>query len=453
MGRIFLSAGHGGFENGVRDPGVVAGGTTEAQEMIRIRDLVLSELRSRGFQVVAVPDDLSQIQTLDWINTYSHPGDVAVELQTGGSSNPSIRGVTVFYIAHNPERKGDAELLLWSVLRRVPQFPSRGVKPDTHTGLGRLVFCRWIAVPSLYIEIGYLTNPSDRAILQNRRRDIATGLADGIAAWVKSEHINPAQPLPPGTRVYADIGIRINAQTYGERGILVNGNSYIPIDLADRLGIDLSQLARVRRIRYNNIVYIKAIDLRSFGIAVSWDNPNRSVVLRSISRLYSDQIDRIMGGGYTTEVQLIVFLKAENPDAATRFPQIAKLYREEAMIEGVNYDIAFCQMCLETDFLKFGGIVRPEQHNFAGLGAVGGSSEIASFSSPREGIRAHIQHLKAYASNEPIVQEIVDPRFNYVTRGIAPSVYQLGGRWSDDPQYGDRIVALVRRLYEMSGLL
>ncbi len=54
MTRIFLSAGHGGFENGVRDPGTVAGGTTEAQEMIRIRDLVVGELRSRGLQVISV---------------------------------------------------------------------------------------------------------------------------------------------------------------------------------------------------------------------------------------------------------------------------------------------------------------------------------------------------------------------------------------------------------------
>jgi N-acetylmuramoyl-L-alanine amidase len=77
MGRIFLSAGHGGFENGVRDPGVVAGGTTEAQEMISIRDLVGAELRSLNFQVYVVPDDLSQVETIDWINSYSRSGDVA----------------------------------------------------------------------------------------------------------------------------------------------------------------------------------------------------------------------------------------------------------------------------------------------------------------------------------------------------------------------------------------
>lgn len=453
MGRIFLSAGHGGFENGVRDPGVVAGGTTEAQEMISIRDLVGAELRSLNFQVYVVPDDLSQVETIDWINSYSRSGDVALELQTGGSSNPSIRGVTVFYIAHNVERQKDAQQLLMALLRRVPQFPSRGTKPDTETGLGRLIFCRWITIPSLYIEIGFLTNPQDRALIQSRRRDIAKGIADGILIWIQKEQITPAPPVPSNVTVYGSIGIKINGQSYGEGGILIQGNSYIPIDLVDRLGINLAQLARARRVRYRNIVYLRTIDLRGLGISVTWDNPNRTVVLRSFSRVYAEKIDQIMGNGIATEVQLISFLKASNPLALYPFPELVHLYQEEANIEGVNYDIAFCQMCLETEFLRFGGEVKAAQNNFAGLGTLGGAAETACFATPRLGVRAHIQHLKAYASTEPLVQEVIDPRFHFVTRGIAPSVLQLSGRWSDDLQYGNRILALMQRLYEVSGVL
>ncbi len=454
MGRIFLSAGHGGFENGVRDPGTIAGGTTEAQEMIRIRDLVVSELRSRGFQVIAVPDDLSQTQTIDWINAHSQFGDIALEIQTGGSSNPSIRGVTAFYIAGNSQRKKDAESLLLSLLQQVPQLPNRGAKPDTETGLGSLIFTRWIAIPSLYMELGFLTNPTDRALIQSRRRDIAIGITNGLITWLNNGSITPIPTVPPGTPVYGSIGININGRRYGENGILVNGNAFIPIDLVDKLGLNLSQISnRVRRLRYNNIVYIRAIDLRNFGISVSWDNPNRSVVLRSNIRPYNSQMDQIMGNGLTTEVQLIMFIKTHDSNLINTVPQIAKLYREEASIEGVNHDIAFCQMCLETNFLQFGGILKPEQNNFGGLGSLGGASESAYFPTSEIGIRAHIQHLKAYASHEPLVQDIVDPRFEFVTRGIAPYLQQLSGRWSDDSTYGDQILALVRRLYELSGLL
>ena len=110
-------------------------------------------------------------------------------------------------------------------------------------------------------------------------------------------------------------------------------------------------------------------------------------------------------------------------------------------------------MCLETGFLRFGGDIKPQQNNFAGLGAIGGGTEAASFPSARIGVRAHIQHLKAYASLEPLVQQEVAPRFRFVTRGIAPSVDQLSGRWSADLDYGTKIKALFKRLYESAGFI
>jgi hypothetical protein len=160
-----------------------------------------------------------------------------------------------------------------------------------------------------------------------------------------------------------------------------------------------------------------------------------------------------MGHGKTTEVQLMMFLKANDEKGLQQFPDLPRLYREEGAIEGINYDIAFAQMCLETGFLRFGGEIQSNQNNFAGLGDVGGNAAGASFPSARLGVRAQIQQLKAYASTEPLVQELVAPRFRFVTRGIAPLVGQLSGRWSADPQYGDRILAILRRLYESVGLI
>lgn len=444
MGRIFISAGHG-----AGDPGARVAGTTEAQEMILLRDLILQELRSRNFEVLSVPDDLTMEQTISWINARARSGDVALEIHADAMSNPTTRGASVYYIANNDERKQNAELLLLALLRRVPQLPSRGVKPDTATGVGRLEFCRNVTIPSLLMEVGFLTNPDDRFLIQNRRRDLALGIADGLASWSRGD----GGTVPGTDPTYAPINININNQLYGEKGILINSNAYIPIDLVDRLSIDLTNNTSVRRVLYRGVVYVKAVELRSFNISVSWDSATRTLFLRSILPICPGQFDRIMGHGNTSEVQLIMFLKANNENALALFPDLPKLYREEATIEGVNYDIAFSQMCVETGFLRFGSDIRPSQNNFAGLGAVGGASESASFPSARIGVRAHIQHLKAYASLEPLVQEQVDPRFRFVTRGIAPLIQQLSGRWAADPQYGARIEATLRRLYESAGLL
>jgi hypothetical protein len=311
-----------------------------------------------------------------------------------------------------------------------------------------LQFCRQTAIAAILLQVGFLSSPEDRALLQSRRRDFAIGIAEGLTTWSQAN-----DPQQPTTENYPSINININGQNYLEQGLLINGNAYIPIDLVDRLRIDISKLTNLRRITYRQIVYIKAIELRESHISIDWDSASRTVRLRSISTVCPGQIEQLISNGNTSEIQLQSFLKINNESAITQFPDLPKLYREEATIEGINHDIAFCQMCLETGFLRFGTDIKPQQNNFAGLGAVGGGAEGASFPSARIGVRAHIQHLKAYASLEPLVQPEVDPRFRFVTRGVAQSVNQLSGRWSADLDYGIKITAIIRRLYESANLL
>ncbi|MEM1256310.1 MAG: N-acetylmuramoyl-L-alanine amidase [Cyanobacteria bacterium P01_H01_bin.21] len=456
MAQIFISAGHGGFENGVLDSGSKVDGVTEAQEMIRIRDLIVPELRSRGFQVLSVPDDLSLQQSISWINARNRNGDIALEIHVGAFQNTNVRGATAYYIASNEARKSHTELLLLALLRRVPQLPSRGAKPDTAAGMGRLAFCRQVAPPSILMELGYLTNERDRNLLLSRRRDFALGLADGLASWSRAVTGSAPPTTPPtAAQQFPTVNISVNGGQYDEKGIIVNSNSYLPIDLAERLGVDIANNEDIRRVRYGNVVYIKAVDLREFNISIGWDAASRTVQLKTQSALgiCPGLIDQIMGHGKASELSLMVFLKNNNEQALRDFPDLHKIYRQEGVIEGVNYDIAFCQMCVETTFLRFGGEVKASQNNFAGIGALGGDAAGAAFSSARIGVRAQIQHLKAYASKEPLVQELVDPRFRFVSRGSAVLVDQLSGRWAADPNYGKKIMAMVRRLYESAKLL
>ncbi|MEA5463681.1 hormogonium tapered terminus morphoprotein TftA [Leptothoe sp. PORK10 BA2] len=454
MAQIFISAGHGGFENGIQDLGAKIDNITEAQEMIRIRDLIVPELRSRGFQVLSVPDDLSLQQSIDWINARNQTGDIALEIHVGAFQNTDVRGATSYYIANNDARKAHAELMLLALMRRVPQLPSRGAKPDTAAGMGRLAFCRLVEPPSLLMELGYLSNERDRSMLLSRRRDFALGLADGLASWSRATNGTP-EPSSPAASEFPTVNITINGGVYEEKGIIVNNNSYVPIDLADRLGIDLASNTEILRVRYGNVVYIKTVDLRDFNISIGWDPASRTVQIKSHSALgiCPGLMDQIMGHGNASLVSLIMFLKNNNEAALQDFPDLPKIYREEGVIEGVNYDIAFCQMCVETSFLRFGGDVKSSQNNFAGIGAIGGNAAGASFPSARIGVRAQIQHLKAYASKEPLVQELVDPRFRFVSRGSAILVDQLSGRWAADPYYGEKIMAMLRRLYESAKLL
>lgn len=134
---------------------------------------------------------------------------------------------------------------------------------------------------------------------------------------------------------------------------------------------------------------------------------------------------------------------------ASTIREFAQIFYEEASAEGVRAEVAFVQCMKETAFLKYGGDVLPNQYNYAGIG-VTGAVHGAEFKDVRTGIRAQIQHLKAYASLDRLVNTCVDPRFNLVTRGCAEYVEWLGRQenpngygWATDKNYGYSIVDMM----------
>ena len=159
--------------------------------------------------------------------------------------------------------------------------------------------------------------------------------------------------------------------------------------------------------------------------------------------------EMIMGSGVMSQMQLSSFFMENNPYAdEDKVARLVNLYIEESAVEGVNADVAFVQMCLETGFLRFGGLVSEEQNNFCGLGATGPGFPGVYFPDERTGVRAHVQHLKAYASAEPLAGDLVDPRYDLVTpKGKAPTIHGLAGTWAADPQYGTKLAEMLERLY------
>lgn len=160
----------------------------------------------------------------------------------------------------------------------------------------------------------------------------------------------------------------------------------------------------------------------------------------------------IMGKSNTTVEKMAAFYVARGgvyPEdiymeyGAPTLEDFCQIVYDEAEAEGVKAEVVFGQVCKETGFLRFGGDVEPDQCNFAGIGATGGGAQGASFPDVETGIRAQVQHLKAYASDEPLNQECVDPRFDYVKRGSALYVEWLGiqenptgAGWATGKNYG-----------------
>lgn len=168
---------------------------------------------------------------------------------------------------------------------------------------------------------------------------------------------------------------------------------------------------------------------------------------------------KIMGASTVNAAQMAAYYRSSGKTfpadiyaskGAANIDEFCKIVVEEAAAEGVRAEVLFAQICLETGFLQFGGDVQATQCNFGGLGATGGGVAGNVFPDVRTGIRAQVQHLKAYASTEPLKQTCVDERFKYVARGCAPYVEWLGipdnptGKgWAAAQGYGYNLLRMI----------
>ena len=173
----------------------------------------------------------------------------------------------------------------------------------------------------------------------------------------------------------------------------------------------------------------------------------------------------IMGKSDTSLEQMVAYFEnSENEypkeilgqGGAPDIESFCKIYQEEAEKEGIRAEVAFAQTMKETGWLQYGGDASIEQFNFAGIGTTGGGVEGNAYPDVRTGVRAQIQHLKAYATEEELNAKCVDERYDYVTKGCAPYVEWLGQKenpegtgWATSENYGYDIVEMIRKMKDL----
>lgn len=139
----------------------------------------------------------------------------------------------------------------------------------------------------------------------------------------------------------------------------------------------------------------------------------------------------ILGKSIATSAQMKEYILKQNENFNT---DIVDEMIRAAELEGVRADVVVAQSCLETGNFTFKGDVKEGQNNFAGIGATGNGASGNVFPSIFVGALAQVQHLKIYATKEPLTQECVDPRatnwFKLTKGGTSPYVETLGGSWA-----------------------
>lgn len=175
---------------------------------------------------------------------------------------------------------------------------------------------------------------------------------------------------------------------------------------------------------------------------------------------------RVMGVNRVTAPAMAAWFNTRLPRppgtyaATVPIETLTVMFIEEGAAEGVTGDIAFVQSIVETGWFRFGGSVTPAHNNFAGIGATDSNPAPAVFADARTGVRAQIQHLRAYADPSatsctvpPLSNPCVDPRFHLVLpKGRAPTWNEFGnGNWASASTYAGSILTLFAELLAFAG--
>ncbi|MEW8956008.1 SH3 domain-containing protein [Clostridium sp.] len=216
------------------------------------------------------------------------------------------------------------------------------------------------------------------------------------------------------------------------------------------------------------IIIASSLTISSTALLSSTAYGSENVNTRTYKSTAYSKSNNIMGASEATREDMKNYFNSLNKtdyELQVSPEEFIDIAYEEAELEGVRGDILVAQAFHETGYFTYGhgkGIVKPDYNNFGGIGALNGGTTAAMFKDVREGIRAQVQHLKAYASTEPLKNELVDPRFHLVTRGSAKTLEELGGKWAypgfdrnkypsfeeafkDGETYGQLIYSIIQR--------
>lgn len=192
---IFLNAGHHNL-----DPGhVTDGNIKENEEVKRIRDLTVAELKFQGFKVEVVPDNLTLRQSIDLVNVLGKDLDsglaLDIHLNAHGKVNQIINGTEV-YSGTSVKSMAIADTLSRYIANGLGT-EDRGYKPDTWTAAGSLGWIRQTNMWACVVECCYLTDPQDRAKLMNGgHAKIARGITKAICELFAVPYLSQESETP-----------------------------------------------------------------------------------------------------------------------------------------------------------------------------------------------------------------------------------------------------------------
>lgn len=188
--KVFVDPGHGGG-----DPGAVGvGGLREKDVNLAVGLKVLMKLKAKGIDVVMSRDtdkflELSQISSA--ANTSG--SDVFVSIHAN-SASPSASGIETYYYPGKTASGKLASNVQTNLIKSTGAKDRSAKTADFHV-------VRETNMPSILVETGFVTNPSEAALLKTNSYQelLAQGIVNGVEQYLKA---NVSLTPTLGERVY-----------------------------------------------------------------------------------------------------------------------------------------------------------------------------------------------------------------------------------------------------------
>ena len=451
---IALDPGHGGM-----DPGAQGNGKSEADLTWKIAVACKVKLEQYGFKVVMSRDQYGTYGGNDFLYRVQRcvsqgaQAFVSFHINSGGSG---AHGAEVYAPTANGSSYTQASVeLAQKVMNNLHALglSYRGVFQMELGDEFAVIRCaREQGIPGILIEHGFISNSGDvwNYFSDAGCKRLGEADADAIIAqfprssWMDYSAVFDADYYlknNPDVAKWANNDNDKALQHFINCGMAEGrrGNEAFDVQSYKNRYTDL-------QIAYGNRLDSYYLHYLTFGLYEGRSGApfSNDELIMGVSFVNFDQ----MAGYYLSKVGMGVYPSDILKDkGAGTIIEFCKTLIAEASFEGVRPEVLFAQVMIETGWLRFGGNVSAGQCNFGGLGSTDSGVAGASFDSVGIGLRAQAQHLKAYASTDPLLGDCVDPRFSMVKRGSAQYLTQLNGKWAVPGEgYGEHIALIAREL-------
>lgn len=442
--KLYLDPGHGGT-----DPGAQGNGIREKDIALDIAKNIKNILLA-GYQNIEVrmsrENDTTKSLSQRTSEANSWGADFYLSIHCN-AANGAARGYEDFI--HNSlgstSQTASYQNIIHAEVIKLNKLIDRGKKKaDFHV-------LRESAMPALLTENGFIDNSADAALMKDPlwRQRVAQGHVNGIAKAfsLKAKPAVPPQPPKPvdPSNLYRVIaGSFTNRKNAEERSAALKNKSIESVIATAEISGTVWYRVQVGAFSTKENAEKQLETVKKAGITDAYILSDAPPAVPSEPKGYS-----ILGVTHLSPEHMNQYAKQVNPNAAN----LGSFYSAIGEYYGIRGDIAFAQAMHETNFLRFTGDVKPGQNNFAGIGATGNGAAGASFSTQEEGVLAHIQHLYAYASTQPLPPKypLADPRFSLVKRGSAKLWQELNGKWAvPGTNYAESILNIYKNMVRFS---